>query len=900
MPLDSLGLGLTLDTTLLEKADKTLENMHKNSKLIMQNLTRGISAFDDGKIKNFSSTIKHISDSLDKISKTTVSPDFDTRGLAKGVGYVTELVSEIEKMQKAGTKQFFNTDALYTTKVSVTETAMALKNLRDEADRVDTAIRVFLQFPDLIDASKKRVQELRDALKSINKKQNPEQHAATTVELDAERKKLQGLKDTLAEVKKEYGNLNNARLKSKQIIEQIAIAEDLHSWTSKTKAEQLAAITSYNNKIIAEERARTKEVETLYKNNFAEMQRISKSIAQLEADREKIAKGGGDTTEQDMNLAFYRDQLQKRRDLEVEIASSGYQKIAKIKKELNAEAFLDESKQQVKNLETEVSFANRFSKNAKSVEEEKEAIELLRSARNNLSQDTAHYSQIVEALNKRILSHKDHIEAVTREEKEQNTLADSVINRYRKQLKELDELNEALDELAKKQQSTGAPYTAEEAKARIDLTDRRDTVQKDILEIEKNAQGQLDVIREQHDAERAKKKVDSILKENEREKQEYAKLLDDLYAIEKQKKAMEDAGGGLGDKGYSELLVQEQELKNKKQQLELKHQNDLAEIRKKHDKKRNDDEVKAFIDAQKEKQKIAEEYAKKQREKAKKYGTISSSSVDRLIGVTDNANNINQHKAAIEKLTQARASLNNTDKDYLKTIKKLNDAIKYHEIEIELADEKSKNLMQTHRGLMDIGGQLMRRLALVFSVSQLTQYFRKLVEVRGEFEKTEVALTTILKSRAQANVLMNQITDLAIKSPFTLQQLVGYTKQLAAYQIEYKKLYSTTKMLADVSAGLGVEMDRLILAFGQVRAANFLRATEVRQFTEAGFDILGELAKHYSELKGEMVSVGEVQEMVTKRMVGFADVEKVFQKVTSAGGIFYDMQAKQAVTLAGQ
>ena len=102
MALDSLGLGLTLDTTLLEKADKTLENMHKNSKLIMQNLTRGISAFDDGKIKSFSSTIKHISDSLDKISKTTVSPDFDTRGLAKGVGYVTELVSEIEKMRREG------------------------------------------------------------------------------------------------------------------------------------------------------------------------------------------------------------------------------------------------------------------------------------------------------------------------------------------------------------------------------------------------------------------------------------------------------------------------------------------------------------------------------------------------------------------------------------------------------------------------------------------------------------------------------------------------------------------------------------------------------------------------------------------------------------------------------
>jgi hypothetical protein len=107
-------------------------------------------------------------------------------------------------------------------------------------------------------------------------------------------------------------------------------------------------------------------------------------------------------------------------------------------------------------------------------------------------------------------------------------------------------------------------------------------------------------------------------------------------------------------------------------------------------------------------------------------------------------------------------------------------------------------------------------------------------------------------------------------------------------------------MLADVSAGLGVEMDRLILAFGQVKAANYLRATEVRQFTEAGFNILGELAKYYSELEGRMISVGDVQERVTKRMVDFGDVEEIFRRVTSAGGMFFDMQSKQAETLAGQ
>lgn len=898
MALDSLGLGLTLDTTLLEKADKTLENMHKNSKLIMQNLTRGFTAFNEGKIGDFTKVFENMSKAMDKINNTTVSLDFDTSGLQKGLGYISQLTTEIEKMQRTGAKQFFNPNELYTTMESTAEVSSRLNNLYAYAERLGQVLKILSEYPQKIREAENEIAKIDSLLKRTkagSEKNNL--YSQQKLEVETALKKMQ---NELAETKRLFGDLDSARIAERGLKEVIEITQQQLAWTKKTKAEQLASITSYNNKIIADEKARTKEVETLYRNNFAEMQKISKAIAQLEADREKIAKGGGDTSEQDVNLAFYRDQLQKRVELEEEITRSGYQKIAKIKEELNAKAFLDSSKQQVKDLQTEVSFANRFSKNAKSVEEERQAIELLRSARNNLSQDTAHYSQIVEALNKRILAHKDHIESVTREEKEQNTLSDSVINRYRKQLKALDDVNEALEKQMKIERKTSV--------ADLDLTNadtqallaRQKTIADDIADIESRAQGQLDTIREQHEAERSKKRIDETLRQNEREKQEYAKLLDDLYALEKQKKAMKDAGANVGDKAYYNILLQEADLKIRKSQLEAKHQTDLDEIQKKHNKKRNDDDVKAFIAAEKEKQKAALESLKKRVADEKKYGTISGATAERLISFTDNATNVAQHKKAIASLQKARARLNATDKDYLKTVKRLNEAIKYHEIEIELTDEKSKNLMQTHRGLMDIGGQLMRRLALVFSVSQLTQYFRKLVEVRGEFEKTEVALTTILKSRAQANVLMNQITDLAVKSPFTLQQLVGYTKQLAAYQIEYKKLYSTTKMLADVSSGLGVEMDRLILAFGQVKAANFLRATEVRQFTEAGFNILGELAKYYSELKGEMVSVGEVQEMVTKRMVGFGDVEKVFQKVTSAGGIFYDMQAKQAETLAGQ
>lgn len=219
---------------------------------------------------------------------------------------------------------------------------------------------------------------------------------------------------------------------------------------------------------------------------------------------------------------------------------------------------------------------------------------------------------------------------------------------------------------------------------------------------------------------------------------------------------------------------------------------------------------------------------------------------------------------------------------------------------IQSADGAMRRLSNTTRGLFNYSEQLGRAFALLFSVSAIKNYIRQIREVTAEFELQRVALGSLLQSQEKANKLFGQITNLAVRSPFTIKELNTYTKQLAAYNIQYENLFDTTKMLADVSAGLGVDIGRLILAFGQVKAATVLRGTEVRQFTEAGFGILGELAKYYTELEGKLVSVGDVQDRITKKMVKFADVEEIFKRVTSAGGMFYNMQEKMANTLYGK
>lgn len=260
---------------------------------------------------------------------------------------------------------------------------------------------------------------------------------------------------------------------------------------------------------------------------------------------------------------------------------------------------------------------------------------------------------------------------------------------------------------------------------------------------------------------------------------------------------------------------------------------------------------------------------------------------------------ITQRARKIEALANAQRALTATGRDYTTYLSRITSETKRLQKANSDAANSMTKLKSSQSKVMDITGQLRRQLALLFSVSAIKGYVDKLVAVRGEFELQQTALRSILQDKEKADEIWSKTVQLAVKSPFTVKELVTYTKQLAAYRIESDKLYETNKMLADVSAGLGVSMDRLILAFGQVKAANYLRASEVRQFTEAGVNILGELSTIYTELEGRMVSVGDVQERITKRMVKFGDVEEVFKRITSAGGIFYNMQEVQAETLAG-
>ena len=226
--------------------------------------------------------------------------------------------------------------------------------------------------------------------------------------------------------------------------------------------------------------------------------------------------------------------------------------------------------------------------------------------------------------------------------------------------------------------------------------------------------------------------------------------------------------------------------------------------------------------------------------------------------------------------------------------------------ELRLNDAKENGIQHTrsmnaeYKKQTSYVSRLIQRLGLYAGIYKAAGMLRDIRETTAEFELQEVALGAILQDAHQAATLFSQIKAAAVESPYQIKELVNYTKQLAAYGFKQNELFDTTMKLADISAGLGSDMSRIILAVGQISAASVLKGTELRQLTELGIPMVDLLAKKFSKLRGEVVSTGEIFEMISDKAISFKMVEEILNDLTSAGGMFYDMQKKQADTLAGQ
>lgn len=834
-----------------ERADIKLQDMVAHSRQLKENLD---SALNGQSATSFLSVLDRIKNTMTGLNGMRVSA-FDTKNIEEAYTAMDRVVTVVKTMSQQKGAVLFDTQSLYATDQGVLQLGEKLKNIDKEMSRV-----------------RKEWSELSTFQAPVN--------ARTGKEFKPESKAYQNAEAS-------YRAEREAQMRL--LIEKKAIASQELNWAKMTQDEKLAYIEKALQRELQAEQRRVNEARKEYRTLVKEQLDITKK-------NDKLQKSGIGAAGAPMQREYEQQFLaldSRRKELEaqygqfvVDIARNAQRQVLdlevkRIQDRQAAEKAAQE--QQWQKYLSSPEGALTLAKNAKTINEMREAQKYLTTARDNTNVKDA---KTIDTLNQAYQRLRVQIEQLTTAEKNEQTLQPTIRNEYARMLKELDKLA-----AAKKKASETDAYKSGDAKAQqnyADIAAREQDVRNKILEIEKNSQGMLDEVKRQHRANNAMLEVAETQK-IEQQKAEIARKRFEEQRAEAQKLetwSSQKVGGVIGQTTNAANVAQQEaaikkltEARRHLDQNDAKYEATLkklnAEI------KRHEHALKMATDAN---------YRKKQ---AEKEATKPENALAYARGLESGVRSINSMTLALERCRKAQKGLDLNTKEGMRTYMQLDAEIKKIEKSLGGVQNKSK-------GVLDTAGQLKRALAGVFSVSAIKGYITKLIEVRGELELQQTALRAIIGNKQEADLVWTKVTSLAVKSPFSVQQLVTYTKQLAAYRVETKKLYDTTKMLADVSAGLGVDMGRLILAFGQVKAANYLRGTELRQFTEAGVNMLQELVWYFEEVEGKSYTVAQIFEMISKRKVTFEAVEKVFERMTSEGGLFFDMQSKQAETLKGK
>ena len=196
---------------------------------------------------------------------------------------------------------------------------------------------------------------------------------------------------------------------------------------------------------------------------------------------------------------------------------------------------------------------------------------------------------------------------------------------------------------------------------------------------------------------------------------------------------------------------------------------------------------------------------------------------------------------------------------------------------------------------VDRSFQMIGKSALAYlSVRQLSLYAMEIVNIRGEFQQLGIAFETMLGSKVKSDKLMSEAVTFAQKTPFTLTDVATNIKQLMAMGIATENVMGTMKALGDVAAGVSVPISRVAINYGQVATLGTLQQREIRDFAMAGIPLIEELAKNLGKTKSE------ISDLVEAGKIGFPEVEKAFQSMSSEGGKFFNLMEKQNKSVTGQ
>lgn len=202
------------------------------------------------------------------------------------------------------------------------------------------------------------------------------------------------------------------------------------------------------------------------------------------------------------------------------------------------------------------------------------------------------------------------------------------------------------------------------------------------------------------------------------------------------------------------------------------------------------------------------------------------------------------------------------------------------------------------KSIDDVISNIQNSMNIAIGGWSIGKFVNQMMQVRGQFQQTEMAFKTMLQSEEKADALMKQLIRTAAVTPFGVEDVTEGAKQLLAFNVAAEDVNKTLIGLGDVAAGMGLNLKDLVMLYGTTIAKGKMDTMDLYQFLNRGIPIADEIAK----VMGLDVTnaIEEVQKQIKAGKVTSDIFIQAMQSMTAEGSKFGGLMEAQSKTITGQ
>lgn len=202
------------------------------------------------------------------------------------------------------------------------------------------------------------------------------------------------------------------------------------------------------------------------------------------------------------------------------------------------------------------------------------------------------------------------------------------------------------------------------------------------------------------------------------------------------------------------------------------------------------------------------------------------------------------------------------------------------------------------KSIDDIISKIQNSMNIAIGGWSIGKFVNQMMQVRGQFQQTEMAFKTMLQSEEKADALMKQLIRTAAVTPFGVEDVTEGAKQLLAFNVAAEDVNKTLIGLGDVAAGMGLNLKDLVMLYGTTIAKGKMDTMDLYQFLNRGIPIADEIAK----VMGLDVTnaIKEVQKQIKAGKVTSDVFIQAMQNMSAEGSKFGGLMEAQSKTITGQ